>query len=325
MKRVIKILIGISLWALISCEDSINPKEEFEEEYVLNCIIRSNSEFQKLSLLKTFNVEGFNPKDNNANPFVKGTTISLSYRGDTFYFQDSSIAPENSQRFDGPLEYYYLDNFQPDRNQTEIKVNAQLPNGEILEAVAETPISFSIRLDDSNRNIPPEDNSSYINIFWQPYNTSYFQYYQVSLRIHFEEIKNGEAKKDFVEVPIEVEQENGKQDLVYPSPRRHTSISYPVRMVDLAMQKIAEKVESTDSVYVNREATFQALALDANLAAYYFAGLSENIYTVRIDEILYSNVEGGYGIFGVVWEEEFNIQVQQSYIQSFGYNVFDDG
>jgi hypothetical protein len=53
--------------------------------------------------------------------------------------------------------------------------------------------------------------------------------------------------------------------------------------------------------------------------------LEENRFTVRLDESDYSNVNGGMGIFGALYEETTTIPITKSYIEAFGYQVLSGG
>lgn len=324
MRLIMKVVLSLSfLFILLSCEENFSPKEKHKQEYILNCIIDGRNEFQTATILKSFDVDNSEPGNYPGNPFVDGAKITLKYRNNEYTFKDTIMTSLLEQRFEGPLSVYYLNNFTPERNDEVLKLEAVLPDGTVLNAEATTPIGFSIDFGQSTRFIPPSDNSSYINIHWMPVSFKYFQYYIVRMRIKYAVNENGTWVTKHVQVPLEYRITDGKLKPEMPTPSRMISISYPMEALEQTMNLIEESPAQRNNVAISRFVNLEVLTFDANLAAYYYAGLSENIYTVRIDEIIYSNVEGGYGIFGVTWLESYNLNMSPSYIQRLGYDVLD--
>lgn len=326
MKKNIKILLVLAFVFVNSCEENFSIKDDYTEEYILNCIIQGNSEFQTAAILRSFNVEGFNPESDSSNPFVSGAKITLQYNDTTYEFRDTVMASLVEQRFNGSLKLYYVDNFKSHIVNRDMQIKAELPNGQVLTAESNLPIEFALdfRQDGATYYIPPRDPKvSNINIFWQAVDVTYYQYYLPKLRIDYEYEKNRTKIKKFVEVPFNKDTLDQVEYFYYPKPSRAFSISYPMVMIDRAMKKIMEDENITDpsKITVNRWASIKVLAMNDKLAGYYFAGLSENPYTIRIDNITYSNINGGFGIFGSSWIEETRLRIADDYINSFGYNV----
>ena len=319
-KYLIYILAVSSLLFFNTCEENFSPKDELLEAYILNSIIRVNDDFQFASIHKTFDVQGFNPESDSLNPFVDGADITLTYRGEEYKFKDTVLTPLHEQRFDGPLKYYYLKNFKPIRDQEDIIIKAVLPDGKILKAAARVPILFEIDRGQSDQIIPSDFHPDFISVHWFPRSKVYFQYYKFRLRIKYEIHSDNESVINYVEVPIK--KSNASEDnSIYPSLTKQISTSYPLELFEETMKKIGDDITDKKNIFITNKAEFEIVALDPNLAAYYFAGVTQNIYSVRFDQTLFSNVEGGFGIVGAMMERKFTISISDSFIRRFGYSV----
>ena len=53
----------------------------------------------------------------------------------------------------------------------------------------------------------------------------------------------------------------------------------------------------------------------------YYASVNGSLdrYSVRTDESVYSNIDGGIGIFGSTMSSEYSFPVDKKYVESFGY------
>ena len=59
---------------------------------------------------------------------------------------------------------------------------------------------------------------------------------------------------------------------------------------------------------------------DRNLSGYYASvGKIGDSFSIRLDEIDFSNVEGGFGVFGSYISQKLAIAFDEEYINSFGY------
>ena len=65
----------------------------------------------------------------------------------------------------------------------------------------------------------------------------------------------------------------------------------------------------------------QLIVYDPNLSTYY-SSMQEATdgFTVRLDQPDYSNVTGGFGIFGSYVRTELKVKFTKEYLKTFGYN-----
>jgi hypothetical protein len=68
-------------------------------------------------------------------------------------------------------------------------------------------------------------------------------------------------------------------------------------------------------------ARFELLSFDEHLSNYYSSthGYLDE-FSIRLDETVYSNIEGGMGIFGSYYKSERLFPIYASYIASYGFD-----
>ena len=303
----------------VSCEENFSPKGEFNEQFALTCIIRGDTSFQVATLYSSYDVEGFDPYENEIDPAYLGADIRLWYQDTVFVFKDSLIERQDDSRYNSPFYFYYLDTFKPEGFGELLEIEATLSNGKRLKAKSTTPARFDFDRQETSSTIPAV-NTPTVNFVWQAQEGDGF--YVGRLRIKYFQNINGENVQKYKEVPLRYIEEDGEFFPILPAPSKLTSLAYSQSAIDKALAEISEGDPNKSNYTVSNVALMKVLALDENLSRYYSAGIGENNFTVRLDQTDYSNVEGGFGIFGNLVEREISIQVLPEYIQSFDYKVF---
>ena len=89
------------------------------------------------------------------------------------------------------------------------------------------------------------------------------------------------------------------------------------------MQNISAGDNNKSNYSVEIKPKVEVLVMDEALSRYYSStSQSLNDLTVRLDENDYTNIEGGYGIFGTYITKQYTaISFIATYLESFGYNV----
>jgi hypothetical protein len=72
--------------------------------------------------------------------------------------------------------------------------------------------------------------------------------------------------------------------------------------------------------YIILTAIIDLLVFDRNLSGYYssVASISDE-FSIRLDEIDFSNIDGGFGVFGSYYKQSFVLFFDKLYVESFGY------
>ena len=88
------------------------------------------------------------------------------------------------------------------------------------------------------------------------------------------------------------------------------------------MQDIAKGDPEKENYFI-KNAEFDVIILDDNLAPYYFSIQTFlDGFTVILDQQDYSNIEGGYGVFGSFFKQTHDLIIEPDYIRSYGYKTY---
>lgn len=310
------LLVALSIF---SCDDSVNPKADLEEVYVLNCIIRSDSSYQVATISHSFDVDGYDPNTNKSDPFIKGVQVKLFYGNSVFAMRDTSIPRADNSRYKTPLDFYYTKNFKPTYNRP-MKIEAVLPNGKILTGEADALTLGSVRISSSRIKISSIHSEKGVVFKWNKLNTS-----SVSKGVYFapEFVIFYSYEKDNI-----VENLQKKIPLYYLSnnmavyPRIETSAdscAFEMEVINRTMTEISKNDLQKNNYRIDK-AVFRLLVMDAGLATYYSAQktfLDE--FSMRVNQPEASNIKGGLGVFGCYSVRQANIELTADYVASFGY------
>ena len=67
---------------------------------------------------------------------------------------------------------------------------------------------------------------------------------------------------------------------------------------------------------------FEATEYDAPLSNYYSSvnGFLDN-FSLRLDEQVFSNITGGFGVFGTYFTSLYQVEMDSRYVTSYGYRI----
>lgn len=302
------------------CEENFSPKAEFQQKYALNCIIRGDTTFQTASISMSYDVPGFDPYSNHTDPFLSGATIRIWDGNDSVYFfRDSSVARSDTSRYNTPFHFYYLKGFQP-KPLDSLEILAVLPNGKKLHAYTRVP--DKVVFDTLSDGIVPDSVKPDFTEYWLQ--NSNIGWYIPKLLLYYRINVNGTVVTKTKEVALNYTVVNGVPTPVYPKPQRLVQITYKNRYLDSAMVQIS-RGDPNKGNYRVMAAILNLLIFDEDLSKYYsnMNGYYDD-YTVRVDITDYTNIEGGFGIFGSFIKIEKLVVLTNDYIHSFGYQGPDD-
>ncbi len=283
-----------------SCEENISYLGKFEQQYSLNCILRSDKDIQFATIKRSYP-----PGEENQNSDVRNAIIKLILPDTTLIFKDSVLSdpiPENS-----PVNsFYYIENYRLTKN-TEIKIEALLPDGTILTSETNSPYYFSVTLvEDVGPMVIPDESSGDIYFYqWEIFGdvgpiifgpTFYISYF----------ISGSEETIYYKKVSGKhLQQINGYE--------------VPIAFIDKTMGDISIGIDDKTKINIIG-ACLEVKVYDTALGIYANSIQTfEDEFSVRISEPNISNIRGGFGIFGTYISEKFNIGITASYISSFGY------
>jgi hypothetical protein len=278
--------------------------------------MRSDTNIQFVTLTKSYTpTDGLNPLSNTQDPYVAGAEVNIWYRDTLFELRDSAIARIDTLHYKDSVHFYYAKNLRPQPNEY-VDIEALLPNGLLLQSTTQLPdvpqYNFFDYSDD--RTIPPDSGKDHISILWQPIPNVYFQ-----PRIVIEYYAKGSTVLQEKAVPLYYTDQGGGSSAVYPTQTQTNSFVIALETINRALNEIPQN-GLNKSNYSIAGIDVQMIIYDQDLATYY-SSLQEGVdaFTVKLDQPDYSNVQGGYGIFGSYVRTDFYIQFTAQYLAALGY------
>ena len=310
-------IIILFLAFFISCDDSFNPFGDYKDSYVLTCVLRSDSTKQIATISQSF--PDLNSNTSGDVNWIQGAEVTVWQEDSVYVFKDSSAVINDPAYGQINIQFYYHPNVVLKPNKF-IEIEALLASGKRLKSQGYTPGEIVFNTVSSSIVIPPINTENYI-VVWNTVAPGLM--YDIKFQIRYLKKVNGVDQEFMIEVPEEYVVNNGEEVPVYPKPNRNTSASFKMEAVNKIMQLISQDDPDKSNYSVYQVPLIQVVALDEGLSRYYSAssGSLEDL-TVRVNSIDYTNIEGGFGIFGSYFKTDFsNARLLPEYIQSFGYNV----
>ncbi len=310
----LKTIIILLLVLTYSCDEDLVVKDDFRQRYVLNCILRGDTTFQVATISSTYEVEGFSPLTNSKDPSVNGADIKIFQGNDVSVFNDSSSARRDTSRYKNPVNFYYLKDFYLSSGK-EIEIEAVMPDDRRLFAKTETPKPIEFDGIENDRFLPP-DFRNFVFIRWYSENENML--YDPKIGIIYYKKENGSEIKYRKEVPLSFSRVEGKLVTNYAEPSFNNEVKIEMGAVDSAMTAISDGDDNKRN-YRIEQMVVDIFVYDRNLTGFFVAANFLDEYSIRLDEIDFSNVEGGYGVFGSLLKFSTTVSIDRKYITNFGY------
>lgn len=316
MKMKIFYLIIITVFIILaSCEEPFSPRADYDERYTFNCVVRGDTAFQVATTYKSYDVSYLDPYENTIDPFIHGSFIRM-WVGDSVYtFRDSLIERTDDSRYNTPVNFYYINNYKP-KSGDRIDMETLLPNGRRLKSSTQVPDKLKFNFASSDREFPTSDGSD-VNISWTPAFSG--QLFSAKIILNYRKLENGTNVRYTKEIPIQYVDVDGVRTAVYPIPRQISVLKIPKDIIEEILLGISEGDENKQN-YTIYAITVEIKVFDLNLSGYYSSvSRIDDSFSIRLDELDFSNIEGGFGVFGSYVIDNFAILVDYSYIISLGY------
>jgi len=312
---MIKVIISIILISclILSCKEDFSTEAKYRERNVLTCIISPDTSFQAVTLFRTYRVEG-SPNQFTEYPFIDSADVKMWHDNQVYQFYDTTLERQNTGRYIESAKVYYNNSLKPIGGKY-VEVEALLPNGLLLRAETLVPDVDKISFQGSSTEIS-SDNKNEIKFIWA--DEQRVMYDPRFLVVVSNKITH---QLNTVEIPIKYIVRNSAEEQVYPSITSQKSVIYESAVIRKAFQNIS-KDDSVKSNYVITGAYLELMVLDKYLSTYYSS--IENFldeFTIKVDLPDYTNIDGGFGIFGSYNLIKYNIAVDKNFIKSFGYGA----
>ena len=316
--------LPLVLTVFTSCETAVEPKSEFIDLPVVFGIITPSmlgSTVHTVVLSRSYDAPGNRPPDSVADRAIVGAALSLTVEGQNYPLTEVDDTLRRTAS-DTLVRHFYRSpaiRFLPGHTAS---LSALLPDGHRLLASTTTPPFLYFRrsyhfprgISTQVRNFLDEDA---LTFSWEKRPE---HLYWPSFRIVYQEtLDSGIVRNRTFEVPTEYVQENGKWVPVYPDYTWNDYISYSFDAIDSAMVNLSAGNPDKQRFRII-SAGFVVLTYDIHLSRYYASRRgSLDEYSIRTDQFVYSNIEGGLGVFGSRSTSSFDYEIDPRYALSFGY------
>lgn len=317
MKLLKLLLVGFIGFVFLSCEEDFNPYGDYFDRYAFTCILKSDQNFQTATLFRSYRPNGYDPYTYTEDPSVTGADIRVWYNDSVFVFKDSSVARVDTSRYKTPFRFYYNDKFFVANNKT-IELEVLLPNGKRLRSNSKTP--GQIIYDDKSDVIIPSGNKTTTQIIWSPLADGTF--FSSQMLIRYKQNVNGVIIEKTKPVPYKYVSQGNNLVPVFPIPSASATIIYDLSAITKALQEISDGDPNKQNYSILQKIDFSVVAFDSPASKYVSStGGTIDDLTVTVDVADYTNIEGGFGLFGSYSKRKYTkLRFLASFIESFGYN-----
>jgi len=281
MKRLLACLI-ICI-GIFSCNEDFNPYGDEVNTYVLNCIIRADTNYQTVILSRSYIVDNLDPFSNEDDPNVYNAVVRI-YNGDNYTILKDTLINRQPSQYKTPYLIYHTRNLYPDPKMP-VEVEAVLSNGKTISGKTILPnkpefykVEYSI----------PAKKKSELKFIWDV--DTLVSAYLTRLKVLY--YKENESPRKIYVLYIPTKYVNAKP--VYPQVSTDNSFYVDMTTFSKAMESISEG-DTNKNNYIILGALFELFALDNNLSSYYNSvSRGNDTYSIKLDETDFSKISGGY-------------------------------
>jgi len=317
MKSFRVILFFLIGFVFISCEEDFNPYGDYYERYAFTCVLKSDQHYQVATLFRSYKPDGYDPSTYTEDPSVVGADIRVWYNDSVFVFRDTSVARIDTSRYKTPFKYYYNEKFRVG-NRKSIELEVLLPNGKRLRSTSVTP--GQINYNDQSDVLIPAGGKSIVTFIWNTLDDGTF--FSPRMAIRYKQNINGEIVEKTKDVPYKYVNQGGSLVPLYPPPSASATVVYDLSAITKTLEEISAGDPNKQNYSILQKIIFSVDAFDLPTSRYVSStGGTIDDLTVNVDVADYTNIEGGFGLFGSYSKKDYTrLRFMEDYIESFGYN-----
>jgi len=324
MNRVV-IFVFCAALSAFSCDDAFDPHGEFVERPVLYCVMKAPAfglSYQRAMLTRTVpGREMLVSPDGFSSPFISGAQIILRAGNQDIVLQES-LDTLHMGTPEQLIQLMYEAPAVPLRPTDGVTIQALLPDGRILSASTTVPSYLYFELSyhfphGFTTDINPLTRGTVWTFRWKAPNGV----------LHFPELSliyrvlrtDSSTTYRMHRIPQQFLSVSGAEIPAYPQPTYEQSCGFEFAAIDSVFARLGRE-EGDYLQLAIQSLRISVVTFDVHLARFYTSVHGTlDPYSIRIDQTLYSNINGGIGIFGTYVESTLEIDVDQQYVESFGY------
>lgn len=286
-----------------ACDQSFDPRGPFEARPVVYSILSNDRSQQYVRLYSTYNPPTLNPQDVTHDTQLTGALVQVEEGAVVIPFRDTSLARPDTSRYRDSLHLYLAAPFIPQPGKTYRLSIRVAPFGRITATVT-LPSSASLSLTSGYSTVTSPGTSdpnrliSVVTTF-----SSITKGFVLRMLVEYEVEQNSTIRVEQVEVPTTFRQSGfDLASAVYPSLSRvlarGSRIDFLVGAYRAVLNHlILERYPASPITF--RRVVFQLVQVEPALYDYYsITNGFQDPFSIRLDQPLRTNIEGGYGVFG---------------------------
>ncbi len=320
MRSILKILsIIIIAFGYLSCEENFSVQNEFEDAYVLNCLVDATSTYSIATISRTYEVKDKYSGENYSERLVANAQVFINHGNDVIVFKDSTTTIIDSDGNNREVHFYYTNELRNTLSR-DLSLIAVLPEGDTLKSETSVPSRIIFEHSYTGGLVLSDEEFDSFTIAWKDeMNDS--PYYDPRLKIIYYKLIDGDYVTFTKRVPIKYTDVGGTQEPIFISPSFSKSIIYSMDIFNDTMAQISEGDPDKQDYYISY-AEIEVYTYDQFLTGYYIGSHFLDEYSIRLDEVDYSNIEGGYGLFASFDKVSQKIAIDPRYVRKYGYQPY---
>ncbi len=290
---------------LSGCNDNFDPRAPFQEQMVIFSVLSTDRTAQFVRVQRNYMPAEFNPLSHTANDFLSDAIVTIRESNKVFRLRDTLLTRADTSRYKFAIKTFYAEPLTPLRGRT-YQVIIQSPSQGQINATTTVPEKAVITIVPTVLQIVdrPERFIQDARIVFIVQLSRFTKGYIARLHVYYDVLKDNEWIEERAEIPIaSADSSSFSLDLAqYPrmTPAPGTpqiGLVYLNGYYKAVLNGLNSKYKSTRLIF--KWATLVILQSDQNLFKYYSgAHGAEDPYSIRLDEPIFSTVEGGLGTVG---------------------------
>jgi hypothetical protein len=287
------------------CRESFEPKGPYQERLVLYSILSNRSDSQYVRVYASYNPSGYNPLENNVDTDIQNARVTVATDSASFAFTRVVIPRDDKSRYPTNIGAYVARQFPVQFGRT-YTMTVTSADGNASARVT-TPGLGLVEANNVYVIASPEKYND--NISAKVRLSSETQGYLLRLFVEFDAKVGSGVVHVRTEVPKAVRQTGeGGYEYAFPMLVRRITDRHPVfETVYFSLGAYKSLLEDIVTKYGRVEltnGTFILTQVESNLYKYYnLANGFQDDFSIRTDLPDYSNVVGGYGVFGAMRDD----------------------
>jgi hypothetical protein len=314
-QSVVLAAIVMVLLTITGCDNSFDPRGPYEKKLVVYSVLSNRSDSQYVRIYSTYNPTGYDPLENTSDTQVRNAKVTITDDSATYTLKQTIIPRDDRSRYGSDIVAYsaYPCRLRPGKQYSLAITSDQ---GNVTSAVSvpgrasvynNTPYIFA------NPRKSVEDIPVSVTL------SSNAQAYLVRLYLNFDLGSGPNVEHRRLEIPSGIDSVGGSfmytYVFAYPSLTRRPSNAYSsLNLVYpyAAYFAVYRNLEGQYAIWFKpTSVTFILTQVDMNLYNYYnIANGFRDPYSIREDQPDYSNIVGGFGVYGAMVEDSLVVDLQ---------------